>query len=85
MTADSVYEPLYEDDHRRCLQHCDMDRSRPVILYGELGSPQLSPFLRVDTGAYTVLRHFVKVSKGYLHVSERGQLQYECRSQNLER
>ena len=52
---------LYAGDHKRCLQHCSADRSSVVLVYGELGSEKLSPFLSADMGAYTVLRHYVKV------------------------
>ena len=69
MAADPIVT-IYSGDYTRCLQHCSADRSRPVVIYGELGSEALSPFINEDFGAYTILRHYVQVSLGA--GSERG-------------
>ncbi|XP_067949349.1 UDP-glucose:glycoprotein glucosyltransferase 1-like [Watersipora subatra] len=58
-----VNGPLHSGDEKRCVQHCGANKDQPVILYGELGSPELTSFLNIDTGSYTVLRHYVKVKK----------------------
>ena len=53
--------PIYDDDMRRCFANCESGKL-PIIVYGELGSETLNPFLKQEYGGLVVLRHFVKVS-----------------------
>lgn len=52
---------VFSSDYSHCVSDCHLSKESPVIIYGELGSQTLAPFLVESFGAYTILRHYIKV------------------------